>query len=110
MKLTSSSTARRRTANALLRSFGGPQLPSPVSRIAPKPRRCTEISPPSDTFPAPLAESSFLFMIFLPYLFLKLTPSPALVASALHPPAPAIRNTHGYDLLFSPSHCGLAYV
>src|SRR2546427_7846679 len=37
--------------------------PSPVRRIAPKPRRCTEISPPSETSPATFAESSFLFMI-----------------------------------------------
>src|ERR1700675_4171734 len=73
MKLISSSTARRRTANAALRSLGGPQMPSPVRRMAPKPRRCTEISPPSETSPATLAESSFLFMIrppnfsFYPY-------------------------------------------
>src|SRR5260370_6460853 len=65
MKLISSSTARRRTAKAALRSFGGPQMPSPVRRIAPKPRRCTEISPPSETFLAKLAESSFLFTIDL---------------------------------------------
>src|SRR5467141_4493814 len=65
MKLMSSSTARPRTANAALRSFGGSQIPSPVRRIAPKPRRCTEISPPSETSPARLAESSFLFMIDL---------------------------------------------
>src|SRR5208283_926217 len=63
MKLTSSSTARRRTASAPLRSFGGPQMPSPVRRIAPNPRRCTEISPPNETSPAVFAESSFLFMI-----------------------------------------------
>src|ERR1700682_5687635 len=65
MKLISSSTARRRTSNAAFRSLGGPQMPSPVRRIAPKPRRCTEISPPSETSPAKLAESSFLFMIDL---------------------------------------------
>src|ERR1700675_139407 len=63
MKLTSSSTARRRTANAPFRSFGGPQMPSPVRRIAPKPRRWTEISPPSEIFPAKLAEISFLFIM-----------------------------------------------
>src|SRR6267143_6217199 len=68
MKLISSSTARRRTANAPLRSVGGPQIPSPVRRIAPNPKRCTEISPPSETFPATFAESSFLFMIDLRYL------------------------------------------
>src|SRR3981081_515118 len=72
MKLTPSSTARRRTANAALRSFGGPQMPSPVRRIAPNPRRCTEISPPSETFPAAFAESSFLFMIDLQILRLTL--------------------------------------
>src|SRR6266566_2434970 len=73
MNLTSNSTARRRTANAAFRSFGGPQIPSPVRRIAPKPRRCTEISPPSETSPAKLAESSFLFMIvLLPQLLLFL--------------------------------------
>src|SRR6267143_1545301 len=65
MKLISSSTARRRTDKAALRSFGGPQIPSPVRRIAPKPRRCTEISPPSETSPAKVAESSILFIIDL---------------------------------------------
>src|SRR3984893_15584851 len=63
MKFTSSSTARRRTANAPFRSFGGPQTPSPVRRIAPKPRRRTEISPPSEMSPARLAEISFLFIL-----------------------------------------------
>src|SRR6266853_1704915 len=63
MKLISSSTARRRTAKAVLLSFGGPQMPSPVRRIAPKPSRCTEISPPNETFPAAFAESSFLFIL-----------------------------------------------
>src|ERR1700733_2180858 len=46
-------------------------MPSPVRRIAPKPRRCTESSPPSDSFPAKLAESSFLFMIALPYFLTR---------------------------------------
>src|SRR5260370_18047628 len=63
MKLISSSTARRRTASAPFRSVGGPQMPSPVRRMAPKPRRWTEISPPSEIFPAKLAEISFLFML-----------------------------------------------
>src|SRR5882762_10933367 len=61
MKLIASSAARRRTAKAALRSFGGPQMPSPVRRIAPKPRRCTESSLPNETSPANLAETSFLF-------------------------------------------------
>src|SRR5712691_3632821 len=65
MKLIPSSTARRRTASADLRSFGGPQMPSPVRRIAPKPRRCTEISSLSKISPAAFAESSFLFIIRL---------------------------------------------
>src|SRR3982074_351170 len=63
MKLTSRSTARGRTASAPVLSFGGPQRPSPVRRIAPKPRRWTEISPPSEIFPAKLAEISFLFIL-----------------------------------------------
>src|SRR5580765_1166077 len=62
MKLMPSSTARRSTAMAPLRSFGGPQMPSPVRRIAPKPRRCTEISPPNEIFPTALAETFSLFI------------------------------------------------
>src|ERR1700687_2314885 len=84
MKLISSSTARRRTPNAPLRSFGGPQMPSPVRRIAPKPRRCTEISPPSETSPARLAESSFLFMIDLQNSPLNQIPQKRLHLQAFH--------------------------
>src|SRR5215813_14128160 len=69
MKLTSNSTARRRTANAPALSLGGPQIPSPVIRIAPKPRRWTESSPPKDTSPAELAEIFFSFATVL--LFTK---------------------------------------
>src|SRR6266480_7181951 len=47
MKLTPSSTARRKTFFAFSRSGGQPQIPSPVNRIAPKPSRLTERSPPS---------------------------------------------------------------
>src|SRR5439155_7602290 len=47
MKLTPSSTARRKTFFALSRSGGQPQIPSPVRRIAPKPRRLTNRSPPN---------------------------------------------------------------
>src|SRR5690348_6032822 len=75
MKSTPSSTARRSTANAPLRSFGGPQMPSPIRRIAPKPRRCTEISPPSKTSPAKLAESSFLSMTVLQNSYLDFGPT-----------------------------------
>src|SRR5438034_3330933 len=47
MKLTPSSTARRKTFFAFSRSGGQPQIPSPVSRIAPKPSRLTKRSPPN---------------------------------------------------------------
>src|SRR5437870_5245965 len=47
MKLTPSSTARRKTFFAFSRSGGQPQIPSPVKRIAPKPSRLTKRSPPS---------------------------------------------------------------
>src|SRR5580658_5516002 len=60
MKLTPSSTARLKTANAPLRSFGGPHIPLPVTRMAPKPRRWTEALPPSETVPAKLAETFFV--------------------------------------------------
>src|SRR5262249_23540857 len=63
MKLTPSSTARRRTAIASVRFLGGPQMPSPVRRIAPNPRRYAETSPPSKTLPAKLADISFAFII-----------------------------------------------
>src|SRR5687767_12790390 len=46
MKLTPSSTARRNTVLAASRSGGSPQIPRPVTRIAPKPRRLTVRSPP----------------------------------------------------------------
>src|SRR5205085_5566958 len=63
MKFTPSSIALRRTAIASVRFFGGPQIPSPVRRMAPKPRRCTEASRPSGTLPAKLADTCFAFMI-----------------------------------------------
>src|SRR5438552_14360302 len=47
MKLTSSSTAHRKTFFAFSRSGGQPQIPSPVNRIAPNPSRSTVISPPN---------------------------------------------------------------
>src|ERR1700723_4178528 len=63
MKLTSSSAARRRTASAVLRSFAGPKIPSPVRRIAPKPKRLTESCLPNETCPADFAETSFLLFM-----------------------------------------------
>src|SRR6266699_5900802 len=47
MKLTPSSTARRKTFFAFSRSGGQPQIPSPVKRIAPNPRRLIKRSPPN---------------------------------------------------------------
>src|SRR5437879_6184669 len=98
MKLISSSAARRRTAKAALRFLGGPQMPSPVRRIAPKPRRCTEISPPSETSPAKLAESSFLFMIVLQNSPLNQNPRYRLHLRAFYR-QPVISNTHSHHLL-----------
>src|SRR6476646_7894594 len=46
IKFTPSSTARLRTLSAFSRSGGQPQMPSPVTRIAPKPSRLTVRSPP----------------------------------------------------------------
>src|SRR5207247_5718546 len=47
MKLTPSSSARRKTFLAFSRSGGQPQIPSPVNRIAPKPSRLTNRSSPN---------------------------------------------------------------
>src|SRR5438067_46293 len=44
-KLQPSSYARRSTASACARSFGGPHTPGPQTRMAPKPRRWTSRSP-----------------------------------------------------------------
>src|ERR1700722_406121 len=63
MKLTPNSTARRRTAIAAARSFGGPQIPSPVRRIAPKPRRLTVSSSPSLMVPAAAADRLVAFLV-----------------------------------------------
>src|SRR5438034_4048281 len=51
MKLTPSSTARRKTFFAFSRSGGQPQIPSPVKRIASKPSRLTKRSPPNKNVP-----------------------------------------------------------
>src|SRR5947209_3290317 len=59
MRLTPSSTARRKTFFAFSRSGGQPQIPSPVSRIAPNPSRLTVRSPPNENV------SSLLLMLTL---------------------------------------------
>src|SRR5687767_6802695 len=45
MKFTPSSTTRRNSLCAPARSFGGPQISWPSTRMAPKPRRLTSMSP-----------------------------------------------------------------
>src|SRR5947209_7174870 len=55
MKVTPSSTARRSTAIATARSGGAPQMPVPVTRMAPNPRRLTVRSPPTSMVPATAA-------------------------------------------------------
>src|SRR4030095_8267165 len=67
MKLTPSSVARRRTASAPSCSLWRPQIPSPVRRMAPKPRRLTVSSPPSETVPLEPASGvlGLLFMFIL---------------------------------------------
>src|SRR5580700_28677 len=47
MSWTPRSTARRRSALAAARSRGRPQMPGPVIRMAPNPRRRTSMSPPT---------------------------------------------------------------
>src|SRR3954454_177980 len=55
MWLTPSSTARCRTAWARSTSSGRPQMPGPVRRIAPKPRRFTSSSPAIANVPEAVA-------------------------------------------------------
>ena len=58
MKSTPSSTARRSTRIAMPRSAGSPQMPRPVIRIAPYPRRVTATVPPSENTPLAAAGTS----------------------------------------------------
>src|SRR5713226_113279 len=55
MKLMPSSRTRRSTRLHSSRSAGSPQIPSPVMRIAPKPKRLTGRSPPMSMVPASAA-------------------------------------------------------
>src|SRR5712691_9329074 len=55
MKLTPSSTTRRSVAMAWSRLGGSPQMPGPVIRMAPNPRRLTVRSPPTSIVPAAAA-------------------------------------------------------
>src|ERR1700758_1994465 len=65
MKLTFNSTARRRTLFASSRSGGSPQIPLPVIRMAPNPRRLTVRSPPTSRVPAASAVICELVIGFL---------------------------------------------
>src|SRR6266536_4134094 len=55
MKLMPSSTTRRSVAMAWSRLGGSPQMPRPVTRMAPKPSRLTVRSPPTSMVPAAAA-------------------------------------------------------
>src|SRR5438445_47471 len=55
MKLIPRSSARRSTRLHSSRSAGSPQIPSPVRRMAPKPKRLTGRSPPMSMVPASAA-------------------------------------------------------
>src|ERR1017187_5086975 len=63
MRLTPSSTARRSVARAAGLSAGGPQMPAPVMRMAPKPRRLTVRPPPMAKVPAAAAVIAFVVVI-----------------------------------------------
>src|SRR4029453_7519443 len=73
MKLTPSSVARRRTASAEAGSLGGPQIPSPETRRAPKPRRGTVSSPPNETVPLELARGLAIFSFIFVLQSIRLT-------------------------------------
>src|SRR5215472_607902 len=62
MKLTPSSTTRRSVLMACSRLGGSPQIPRPVIRIAPNPRRLTVRSPPISTVPAAVADGCVLIL------------------------------------------------
>src|SRR6266568_5391348 len=55
MKFTPSSTTRRSVAMAWSRLGGSPQMPGPVTRMAPNPMRLTVRSPPTSMVPAAAA-------------------------------------------------------
>src|SRR5207245_9969212 len=74
MKLTPSSTARRRTAIAAAGFLGGPQIPSPVIRMAPKPRRWIVSSPRSEIVPLQAADKVFISTVFSFFFILFRTP------------------------------------
>src|SRR5438034_8584540 len=83
MKLIPSATARRNTRLHSSRSAGSPQIPSPVMRMAPNPKRLTGRSPPISMVPASAA-------VIVPVR--SAMASSLLVAGCVHS-----RRTSGYD-------------
>src|SRR5271165_3721489 len=83
MKSTPSSTARCNTLRASSRSFGSPQMPGPVMRIAPYPSRLTVRSPPSAKVPADCVSNvSIPLQIRHPYDWFLLVSSTATIVGA----------------------------
>src|SRR5437588_9799944 len=94
MKLTPSSTARRRTAIAAAGSLGGPQIPSPVIRMAPKPRRCTVSSPPSEIVPLEAAHDNGSTLIIDSGVDTRVTELSDAIFKATMRPVTRLVNTH----------------
>src|SRR6202790_4075309 len=63
MKLMSRPGRRRKVRNASARSVGGPQMPGPVMRMLPKPRRLTLVLPSILNAPAFAAETLLLMRL-----------------------------------------------
>src|ERR1700733_10767870 len=63
MKFIPTSGSLRSTRNASARSFGSAQIPGPVIRMAPNPKRFISISPPIRKVPARDASSSFMKLL-----------------------------------------------
>src|SRR5258708_7412363 len=70
MKLTPSSIARRKTRRASSGSAGSPQMPLPVMRIAPKPRRWIGNSFPRLKVPLAAALAESFAVVMSPFVFL----------------------------------------
>src|SRR5260370_8356980 len=98
MKLTPNATARRRTASAEAGSLGGPQIPSPVIRMAPKPRRRTVSSLPSETFPleAVVCVATALFIFVLQNIRLLISTTNPHRKNKLYPTKPTFLHTDHY--------------
>src|SRR3989440_4692993 len=94
MKLTPSSTARRRTAIAAAGFLGGPQIPSPVIRMAPKPRRCTVSSPPSEIVPLEAAHDNGSTLLIDSGVDTRVTELSDAIFKATMRPITQLVNTH----------------